>query len=547
MRKRIKPIVGLFLSALFLYSCTDDYFEFDKIKTDDWRPELAVPLINSSLSLSDILLREDSNGIITTNPDGVLEIVYDGRVFSTSGATAVTLPNQNYRESVAFPNPLPTTGGTLPLNTDLTLSFDNGGSGLEADNVLLKDGNLIVTLENEYQHRIIATLVFPSITDASGDSLVLNYNIPPATAGGVSVRSQTINLAGNDLNMTKDADGNPAINKIPVRVRFQFQLTNGVGSSGSEEVRLVGALNNLDFKEFTGYVGNSPLELDIDSIPINIFENFKNGSFFLSNPFVNISILNSYGVPMNLSFQSLRALNSDKNPNFLDIQLPQNPIDLNSPSKYGKETTSIMLDNMNSNVASVVSYLLKQIEYDAVAQFNPTGPPPANQRNFISDTSNIALDVELRLPFEGYASGFFLVDTIDFNFEVSDELDNGLIRVIAENSFPVAADFQIVFVDSAYNPIDSLYSPADTLNPNGLKPIIPPSIVDANGETIQSSRSRTDVSIEGERLNRLVDGKYVLIKAELNTVDAANQQNIRFKPEYNLDISLGLKAKILID
>ena len=45
-----KILVVLFFS-IFFYACTEDYFEFDKITTEDWRPELAFPLVNSNLTL----------------------------------------------------------------------------------------------------------------------------------------------------------------------------------------------------------------------------------------------------------------------------------------------------------------------------------------------------------------------------------------------------------------------------------------------------------------------------------------------------------------
>ena len=539
MKNLSKSFAILSLIAISLYACTDDYFEFDKIKTDDWRPELAVPLINSTLSLEDILIREDSNGVITSNPDGVLEITYEGRVFSTTGEKAITLPRQDFDETVSFPGGVPPspTGGSLPYDTSYTLSFDDNGAGFEVDNILLKQGDLVFTIENRYQHRILLKATFKTFKDDNGDSLVLNYNIPPAQAGGVSVRSVITDLDGYNLGMNEDAMGNPAINKIPVELEFVFELTPGVGSSAGENIKILGALQNLDFKEFTGNLGTQPLELDKDTILINLFKNFKNGEIFLSNPFLDITILNSYAVPMNMNFQDLTAINP---PETKTIILPQNPIALSSPAKYGVGDTNIVLDNTNSNIDEIISFFLEEIAYDAVAQPNPDGPPPSNRRNFITDTSSIGLDVELRLPFEGRASGFSLVDTIDFDFEASSELDNGLVRVRTRNGFPVEVEFQIIFTDSLYNPIDSLYE-------SGQRSLIAPAITDANGDVIRQVDEQQDVEIAGGRLQKLSDGKFALIRAELNTTGANSQENVRFRSSYSLDIALGLKASILID
>jgi hypothetical protein len=543
MKPRIKLIGISLLFVAILYSCTDDYFEFDKVKFDDWRPELAIPLVNSSLTLEELILNKDSNRIIQEDPNtGILEVSYEGSVFTLSGEELITLPNQSMNQLINGIS-IPSTG---PNQVTANRSFDftyNIGAGIEVDSLLLKGGDLRLTFESKFQHNLDITLNLPGFKNSSGQSLSQNFSMPPSNGSTVVARSAIISLNGYTLDMTK---GGSTVNNIEANVTITLTRVDGNPSSPTDELEFTAQLTNLSFKEFSGYVGQRDLELDIDTIPINLFNNFKNGTFFLSNPFLDITIQSGYGVPVNLGFQELKARNIDRNPNEININLPQNPIQLNSPPRNQVAETKLQLVNTNSNIDTVISFLLKEIIYDAVANFNPNGQPgPGQPRNFVSDESKIGLDVFLRLPFEGHASGFQLVDTIDFNFEVADELDNGLIRVIAENTFPIDAAFQVVFVDSAYNRIDSLYRP-DAQNPGALRSIVPASITDANGETIQSSRKLTDVEVNTTRLKELSKGRYAIILAELETVNAPNQV-VRFLPEYQLDISLGLKARILID
>src|SRR5690606_18478832 len=186
----------------------------------------------------------------------------------------------------------------------------------------------------------------------------------------------------------------------------------------------------------------------------------------------------------------------------------------------------------------VVSSLLKQIIYDAKAEFNPNGP---TTRNYLTDTSRIGLEVMLRLPFEGRASDFHLIDTIDFNFEGVDELESGIIKVNSENGFPVDVNIQVFFANSAYEIIDSLFD--DSAN----RKVIESALVDNNGRVNQSTISSHEIEVNRERLKNLINGRYAIIDANVNTLDYQDSTNVACYSNYRLDVNLGVKAKILID
>src|SRR5690554_4727704 len=141
MKQIIKKVFISLISSTLLFACTEDYFEFEKVKTNKWKPELALPLVNSSLSLEELLINEDQNGIIKEDPQTkILEIVYDGRVFSPIGEAQIPLPNQVFNRSISSPTPLPSNGGqTPPLNYNDSIPFN---SSVEIDTLILKNGHL---------------------------------------------------------------------------------------------------------------------------------------------------------------------------------------------------------------------------------------------------------------------------------------------------------------------------------------------------------------------------------------------------------------------
>lgn len=544
MKNLFKTISASLLVGSLLFACTEDYFDFDKMTYEEWRPEFAVPLINTSLTLEDIIIKSDSGGLINTNADGILEVIYESSVLNTLGNRAYEVPAQNFTDT--FTQTIPAFNPGIPITIDQSIELDfqdSTNSGIIIDSMLLKQGLLALTLENEFPYDIDIIAKFRTFTDANGDTLNLNYNIPAATsARPIQVRSETRDLTGYKINLTQDANGNPAENKIPIDLKIIVNLVTGVGATNGEEIRLSSSISNIKFKEFFGYLGNSIRELEKDTFNVELFKNFTSSNFFISNPTLNVTVFNSFAVPINFDFLFLKAIIDKKNEVLpFDIPSTLQPLVLNSPTKYGREITNIQLDRNNSNLDTILSSLLNKIAFDSEIQFNPNGVPAAGQpRNFLTDTSDIGLDVQFVIPFEGRAAGFFIEDTVDFNFEIADDLSNGLIRVIAQNGFPMKVAFQLTFLDSANNQIDQLF-------PAGLSSLVPSSIVGANGETIAESEQKTDIEISGDRLKKLTAGRKVAIKAQLNTTEASQQKNVKFKTDYRLGLSLGLKAGILID
>lgn len=544
MKKLLKKLGISVLIGLFLYSCTEDYFEFDKIRTDEWRPELAVPLINTSLTLEDIVIRNDSNGLFNTNSDGILEISYENNVINTFGNRAYEVPTQRFGDTISqvVPPFNPGTPLTIPFATEIVIE-DTANFGVVIDSMILNEGRLAFTIENEYPYDIDITAKFRTFTDSNGDTLELTYNVPAAASPSMpQVRSEEVDLTGFQINLTEDANGNPAVNTLPIDAQVTVMLQSGVGAVSGEELRLIGAISDIQYKEFYGYLGNSTRELEKDTFAVELFRNFTTSDFFISNPFLNVTVTNSFAVPIEFNFLFLNAINTEKNQT-LPFSIPPTlqPLVLNFPQQYGKEITNVQLDRTNSNLDSVVSFLLNEVAFDSEIQFNPNGvPPPGQPRNFLSDTSDLELNVEFRIPFEGRAAGFFIEDTIDFNFELADDLDNGLIRVIAENGFPMGVKFQLTFLDDLNNKIDSLF-------PMGDSSLVNPSITDNDGNLIQEARKLTDISISGERLQNLTLGRKVAIRAQLSTADVGSGRNVKFRPEYRLELAVGLRANILID
>ena len=560
MKNPFKTTILIIAISCGFYACTEDYFEFDKLKADNWRPTIAVPLVNSSLSIGDIVTKKNSAGFIQTNADNSLEVVYKSSVISSAGQDIIAFPPQIFKDSFETPFPIPAfppfnNGQKLFFSSSVELSFEDPSQfGIVVDSVTLKNGHLAFTFENTFKYEITIKAKFRTFTDSLGDTLVLNYILPASDGTNPVVRSDTANLKGYQINMSEDKDGNPADNIIPVDLDYEIQLVSGVGSSPGEKVRMAGALTNADFKEFYGSLGSTPLEIESDSIAIDFFKNFQafsSADFFISNPSLLLTVKNSFSCPMNFEFIYLNAFNESRNPSVVNFDIPTGlqPLSVNFPAKYGIVETKFELNRNNSNIDSVLSHLVTAIAYDSKAQFNPDGVPPRKglRRNFMTDTSGMSLDLEFRIPFEGKAVGFFIEDTVAFDFENSGELNNGTLRLIVENGFPLGIELQVSFLDSANNKITDLILPSDPDYSNGYGALIPGAPVNSAGESNGVASKTKDISISRAQLEQLADSKFIALSSKLSTTDGGNGTNVVFRSDNRLKIILGLKTEILID
>lgn len=548
MKDLFKTIFVSLLAGSFLFACTEDYFEFDKITTEEWRPELAVPLINTSLTIADIVIRKDSAGQIATNANGNLEVVYESSLLSTSQGETYKIPNQLFGDTVSQEiMPLPfSVPFSYTESTDVPFE-DTTGFGVEIDSITLKQGLFKIVIENDYPFDINIDASFRTVTSSTGDTLKRTFFVKAAEPNQpIPVDREEIDLTGYQFNLTEDKDGNPAINRLPIDITISATIPANTSATNGEQIRLLAEISNADFKEFNGFLGTSTRKFEKDTFAVQLFKNFTTTDFYIANPFVNILIYNNANVPLNFKFDYLDALNTEKNI-VLPLDLPQELVPTlrvnTPPPSGGVAITNVQLDTINSNINDVLSILPDNIAFDSEIQFNPDGRPTGNEpRNFFTDTSSVGLDVQFRIPFVGRATGFFIEDTIDFNFELADDLDNGIIRVIAENGFPMEVDFQVTFLDSAGGKIDSLFQ-------GELGSLVPSAMVNGSGIAFAESRELTDIEISGERLQELSRGRKAVIQARLGTPEVPDDDEniVKFRPEYRLGLTIGLKAKILID
>ncbi len=564
MKSLLKKVIFFLAISFSLYACTEDYFEFDKLNAGDWNPSLAIPLMSSNLSLADIVIKKDTNGDVFTTASGGLEIVYRSSVLSSDTSTVINIPTENFADTFTVSQ---ATNGLLdsmppgpPFNNGQRIDFnastqreivDNSRFGVVVDSMTLKTGKLAFKIENSFPYELTITAKFRTFTDSLGDTLVLNYIVPAANPN-IQSDSQEVDLKGYQVNLSEDQDGNPADNVFPIDLQYSIQLESGISSNKDDKLTMTGSITNIDFKEFYGSLGSTPLALESDSIAIDFFKNFQEFAeedFFISNPTLSLTAKNSFSCPMNFEFTKLNAVNPKRSPSVIGFDIPTGlqPLQINYPEKYGIDTTFRELNNRNSNLDIILSHLTKSIAFDSKALFNPNGEPLRNgqRRNFITDTSDLGLDLEFRIPFEGRAFGFFIEDTINISLEQISDLTDGTLRIYAENGFPMDVDLQLTFLDSNNTDLGKLILPSNPIYSDGygmILPSAPTKLVNGGLEADGFSTNITDTKINQERLKRISRTAKVALSAKLSTEGANTGTNVIFNSDNRLKIIISLNS-----
>jgi hypothetical protein len=87
------PFILLLVGLMTFQSCIKDNFEFDKLKAFEWNPDLAVPLVHSSFTMSNVLgIDKDSltKGFLKIDSDDALSIIYSSSVTSATATASFT-------------------------------------------------------------------------------------------------------------------------------------------------------------------------------------------------------------------------------------------------------------------------------------------------------------------------------------------------------------------------------------------------------------------------------------------------------------------------
>jgi len=491
-----------FVFAVLLLSGCQKASKLGNVTLGEYSPDIAFPLVNASVKAGDLLESFADGTIIEEGSDGSLTFVYSSDGFGLkSKEVANLIPD--------FGFPMVDSVMKIPYNLPNN-TFVNF--------VEVKSGYIKIGALNNQGEPITFSL---TIVDLSFNGTPFNFSTTIGYPGGIL---DSVSVPGYVL--TPNADS----------LEFYYQARL-VSDNSPVELSNVGVeFKRMRYSYAEGYLGNGNIPIPRDTIEIDLFDQFS-GNVFFEEPSITVTVSNSFGFEMKGKFNVLNAhlidgtvlplTNSVLNNGFL--------VDYPTFAEVGQtKQTVFIVDYTNSNINSIIGQPIDFFDYKLNAQANPNS---TNQIGFVTDSSEVTLDILVELPIYGTAEQFTISDTLAIGLQLYEKMDYANLKIITDNGFPVDASTQIYFLDNNYDVLDSLSS-----GPNESFMAAAP--VDASGLVTDVNRKITEFEISEEKFSLLKQsGKHIRLKTTFSTTNNG-QQSVRIYSDYELGVKIGIVAGI---
>ncbi len=547
MRKPTKLGFKMLLTLAVFFSiitaCQKDLFNFDKLAANQWDPEFAVGLASGSVGVSDINLTGDSYLVI--NSDKLASIVYNStfktykasdfipRLLSTPLVQIVTLtPTQ----TAGLASPLIPIGTSFVTSSSLTQSVATSGTNARVfiDSVILKTGVIQLDVDNKFSHNIRVDLTVPGVLK-NGVPITGTLSLAGNAKGTIN-----IDIANLMTNLTK---GGTTTDSLEVKYNVTFTKTASTNASGS--IEFISNITNPSFKLAYCDVKNQQISLtNNDSIAINILKSLPSGTLSLNDATVKLFFANSFGIPINVALSEVKGYTPAAGNFFLNVAgiNPQNIL-ITAPANINQTASSVFTLNKTNppssgtslNLPDFLSKFPKALTPKFAASTNPTGVARPIYKNFVSDTSQIAINAEITIPFDFKSTDFTLKDTFDFDFGTIDNVKSFILRAAFNNGFPVTLSPKFTFTDIAYNTILTIDGQTNAL--------IKAATIDATGKVTAKTATISDFEFSPTVVPNLSKVKKVIMNAGMTTANNGSQYT-KLYSDYLMEVKIGAKAKL---
>jgi len=530
--KKALFFVAVIVIAQFV-SCKK--YQIEDVIVNPWTPELAIPLINSTFDVDDIFEHSD-NSVLQVDENGVLGIVYSGTIFSFAIDDIIKVGDNNMETDLSYPDPgLPfPVLDTIYDSKVFEVDFDiEDSDNVEVHELAVLDGFMHFTVVSELAYETQIRITIPHALK-DGQPFQEDINVAPG-----ETKENDFDMSGYLYDLTQEDLG---FNQILFDFRAIIAYDPDAPAAG-DQISIIASFEEAEIDYVTGYFGQNTVILDTDTIEIDLFDNTVSGQFQFIDPNLKFTTINSFGLPVLIDVTEFKSVNLDESETDIILEgITDGPFVIGYPTVIGEsETINHEFTNQNSNIEDILNNGTKEVIWGLNAITSPDGPTP--DLNFISHESELVIQTEITIPLKGYAWDWVFTDTteVDVDEENPDELLELTLRLILDNGFPADGVVQIYMTDSLYQKTDSLFDEPTQILTSGL--------IDDEGNVIESTKTITDILLEGESITNLTEASYMIIFAGMETTNGSPPDNqiIQIQEDYTLGFVLSLKAKVLVD
>lgn len=502
-----------FLSLIMLCTYSCNKYEGKDVGLGTFDAEYAIPLVNTSATLQDVLENFDSTTFIEFGEDGLITLNYKGAVNAqTSSEIFNVLGNYDL----------------VPIELLDTLTFIpyDEINGVDLDYAILKEGLFRWVFESEHQEPVEVTITMPTMTK-NGVALSDTKTVAAYSGTGDPVQGGNlfpgIDVTGYRLETVNDT------------VYIQY-VSVGVNTGNRDTLSACGViLEGLVASYVEGYLGNDLYDLPRDTIEIDFFENWTRGDVYFEDPKLTLNIENSFGIPVRTRADIVNVITAEGE--LLELEsIYLDSVDIAYPAldevgviKY----TTFNFTKENSNIDVLLGSNPVAVDYDVDAVPNPDSL--TSIRGFMTDSSYFQAQLEVEIPIYGIATGFEARDTFSINLSNSSDVNFAEFKVVTENDIPLDVAMQLYFADADNVILDSMFT--DDLV------IMEAAPVDADGEPIGTTEKITFSKYDAERYDGIRTARKLFMKANFSTANNGTQ-SVKVYKDDEVRIRVGMKLGV---
>lgn len=463
--------------------------------------DFAIPLINSKNTITEIITSTDFDlSNLTMTPEGVVAFTYK------SEGPGMTI-DEAFDKIPDFPFAIPEPTSVLPMTL-----FEE----MAVNKMNLKEGTMSFELLSSLSEDIDVVIRIPSLLK-NDQPLTFNASLDYTGELPVTLQPAPIDISGYQLTSSDQT------------ITMQYEAT--VVSTG-EAVTLDGVggwSRGWKYDYLDGVHSTETIEIEADTMLIDLFELGFDGTITPANPELRISVENSFGFDVLGQLQRMEFINAEGVTKRLSGSVLDEGFVLNAPNmnEVGQsKMTTFVINKDNSNLIDLLSSQPEKVIYQLAATVNPNN---TNATGFVTDKSAITSEVEAFVPIHGQ----FKMKTqqeAKVDFGQPDELSKITFNLTTVNEMPLRALAQFYFTDASGATIDSLF--------DGQKMAIEAAPVNTDGLPITTATAETVITIDQDRLDILKASENMLMELELVTSNDGNTP-VKITPTMAIDIKLG--------
>ncbi len=535
-------LLGICVPLLTITSCKPD-------STADWSPTFAGPLVNSTLTISDILDRIASDSSLFSDDDGLIYFTFENELFDYSPADLFQL---DYGTNL-IDNEVPFSAAlqsALDLNGGASFSFGQGVLTIEPtvlnpdgsqfniliDSMYLYEGELLVNINSTMGHGGYLDIQIPNMVNADGEMFMYQLEWPENITTGASTASLILPLSGYFIDFTQSTDNDP-YNHLDVDMTVNIVKSDYIADD-NDNITFTLELDGMDFELVYGDFGPGSYLLGKDTIDFNPFTEFIDADFYLSDPRINLRINNGIGLGNTNSFvEDLMYI--DNNGTLNEVLYNPDAIQpmINAPVTVGQfAETFEQISNEDGDLSAMMSPNVRQLIYGIYGVINNN---PPNTQSFIHRDYGVSANLDVEIPMYGRIGDIDFTDTLDFDLgEQLAEVDSLVIKTNMESYFPANAYLQIYFLDADKNLLDSLYHSDFDL------PLIQSPEIGPDGKPIDEEPVLTvrEALVSRSTVSNMVDCNYLVLRYSFETADFEDGTEVKLFDEYYINAKLGFQA-----